>query len=117
MKSPSAISAMKSGISLSFLRMHLEHNFNIPAPLVEQCLETYRLLYWHPNHFFKFISNGIIVCKELVGFKNYQIRYHKCTLSDIRNCNQVALSFRSPKAEYPACNYVLVMPGNEGDKV
>lgn len=116
MNNPNAISAMKSGISLSFLRMHLEHNFNIPTPLVEQCLEEYYLLYWSPEYIRNQIKDGVINVTLGSKIKSFSVRYKHCHPNSMMQYTQMKLSFRSPKPEYPACNYILVMPGNEGDK-
>ena len=102
-----AISAMKDHqISLSFLRFHIQNNFYLPKPIVDDCLETHILLYWDPYHYFTHMKEGKL---NLYG-DDYQVIYHNCTPEKVRCSSQIRLSIRKCKPHCDIGNYVLVTP-------
>jgi len=69
--------------------------------------QTYYLLHWEKEHFFKSLSYGTITRKGV----EYQVIYYNSTLWDIKklNCDtQLKLSFRELHDEYNYIPIVLV---------
>lgn len=109
-----AISAAKRGYPLHALRFHYQNAFYLAEPIRKETCADYFLLYWTPAHFFSLLHEGKISREdEFTGLKyHYQVMYKQCTPAELRNCNQIKLSFRRPKEEYPVGKYVIVMKGN-----
>jgi hypothetical protein len=96
----------KYGVHKSIATYISNNMWNIPHEFAD-LFQTYYLLHWEKEHFFKSLSYGTIVRKDT----EYSVIYHDCTLWDIKklDCDvQLKLSFRELQDEYKYVPIVLL---------
>lgn len=98
----------KYNLTPSNVHASLVNEFKLKQLKSVDALDHYCLLYWNPEYFYTQMIDGVVIKNDI----RYLVIYHKCTPTEVRKRNQIALSFRAAKAEFNLPAYVLVSKGD-----
>ncbi len=109
----SSLPQVEFTIIRSGIRFYATKCRGIPSPIVAKYFSQYRLIYWSAGYTLTQIESGIIVKDDIAFRVSYQGITRGEILAAVQQGNhmqQLALSFRSPKAEWNLPPVVIISP-------